>query len=133
KVKINNADDANGSYQIEMDENSYNLYPGNVIDVSPAVKAMVTVFGRLTTAEGMPLPRAVIKNHIGETISDNDGNFSIDVDRHYPEVRVVSDDTGEFAVKMNLDNGESTAWMGNIIWQSRDIQTYHIQAVSNNE
>lgn len=117
-VQVLAHDEAGSAYQIEHITKRFTLYPGNVIELKPGIKRMVTVFGRLKNAAGEPLKGARIKNHIGETVSDDKGNFSIDVDSRYPEMKVQSTDAGAFEMVLELPDRSGTAWLGDVVWRT---------------
>ncbi|QBC44315.1 TcfC E-set like domain-containing protein [Iodobacter fluviatilis] len=125
-IQVNSTDDANSSYQIQGESLNYNLYPGNIVEITPGVKQMVTVFGRLTTENGKPLRGVSIKNHIGETVTNETGNFAIDVDIKYPEVKAESEETGLFDVKMKLNADKSVVWLGEVVWRGKEVKNYNV-------
>lgn len=130
EVVIERDAEATNSYEIEVAEQVFTLYPGNVARLEVGIKQMMTVFGRLTDAQGDPLRHARVKNHIGETVTDANGQFSIDVDAAYPEVQVdPQHDRDPFKVEMSLPSGESTAWLGDIIYNGPPSNRYRIQTI----
>jgi hypothetical protein len=125
EVDIQRTEEAENAYEIELDQQAFTLYPGNVVYVDVGVKQMVTVFGRLANTDGEPLANAKVKNHIGEAMTDNEGNFSIDVDVHHPEIQ-VNGDVHAFKVEMALPHNEATAWLGDIIYNGPVAASYKI-------
>ncbi|MBP6116038.1 MAG: CS1-pili formation C-terminal domain-containing protein [Neisseriaceae bacterium] len=89
------------------------LYPGNVAVYRPEVKQLVTVFGRLTTEQGEALANAQIKNHIGKTVTDSSGAFSMDVDKRYPTISLV-DDSQQCDVELDLAKAQGVLWVGDL-------------------
>ena len=69
-----------------MRKSKLTLYPGNVAVISPEIKQMVTVFGRIKAEDGTLLANAYIKNHIGRTRTDEKGEFIMDVDKKFPVI-----------------------------------------------
>lgn len=122
QVNVRSSELADSSYQIAgSDRQQYTLYPGNVGEVTPEIKQMVTVFGQLIDSRGLPLIHARINNHIGITTSDENGNFAVDVDKHHPQVTVQLADNHQFEVNMNLSGDEGTKWLGTVQWSGKDI------------
>ncbi|XDZ52326.1 CS1-pili formation C-terminal domain-containing protein [Neisseriaceae bacterium CLB008] len=89
------------------------LYPGNVAVYRPEVKQLVTVFGRLTTEQGEALANAQIKNHIGKTVTDSSGAFSMDVDKRYPTISLV-DESQKCDVELDLRQAKGVLWVGDL-------------------
>ena len=119
--------DASASYDIFTEDESYTLYPGNISTLKPTVKQMVTVFGRLVDESGAAIANASVKNHIGETITDEQGGFSIDVDASIPEVLVSSDRTGEFKVAMAIGNSTGgVVRLKDVVWSPHKSDVYII-------
>ena len=58
----------------------------------PEVRQLVTVFGRLKSPNGELLKYASIRNHIGRTKTDQNGEFSMDVDVRYPVISLLQED-----------------------------------------
>ncbi len=50
-------------------------YPGNIALYQPEVRQLVTVFGRLKLPNGEYIKYASIRNHIGRTKTDQNGEF----------------------------------------------------------
>lgn len=123
RVAVRNTKSAASSYQVSGGEHTFMLYPGNVVNLKPAIKTMVTVFGRLAMADGSPLRHARVQNHIGMAQSDDNGYFSIDVDRAFPELRVESAQAGEvFDVRMELKTASTAVWLGDVVWRGGDTK-----------
>ncbi|AZN35180.1 TcfC E-set like domain-containing protein [Iodobacter ciconiae] len=125
-IQVSSTDDAESSYQIQGELMNYNLYPGNIVEINPSVKQMITVFGRLTTEDGKPLSNASVRNHIGETMTNETGNFSIDVDLKHPEVKIESKETGSFDVKIKLGADKSVVWLGDVVWRGQGVTDYSV-------
>ncbi|WP_421218291.1 CS1-pili formation C-terminal domain-containing protein [Aeromonas enteropelogenes] len=130
-VNVRVSGSAEDSYDLSIDDDSYTVYPGNVVDVIPVVKKMVTVFGRLIDNSGQAIANANIKNHIGYTVTDNNGYFSIDVDKEHPVLKVDSDSTGEFEVNMSFENVSSAQAMGTIKWEGPFMTSYSLSLQPN--
>jgi hypothetical protein len=83
-VELLNSKTGKDSYDINTGKQRYTLFPGNVatLDAS-SIKEMVTVFGVLRAEDGS-LPHARIDNHIGTTVTNEEGEFSLDVDKANP-------------------------------------------------
>ncbi|MFB2826184.1 CS1-pili formation C-terminal domain-containing protein [Aeromonas veronii] len=113
QVSVRNSEYAQTSYQIKNGQERYTLYPGNIAEVNPEIKQMVTVFGHLIDSRGQPIANATINNHIGITKSDGEGFFSVDVDRRNPILEVKSDTTA-FNLSMNFKEARSTMWLGDV-------------------
>ncbi|PTT50207.1 CS1-pili formation C-terminal domain-containing protein [Aeromonas sp. HMWF015] len=124
-VMVQVGSDAHASYDIFTEDDSYTLYPGNVPTLKPTVKQMVTVFGRLVDESGAAIANASVKNHIGETITDEQGGFSIDVDAAIPEVQVSSDKTGEFKVAMTIEHASGgIVRLKDVVWSPHKSDVY---------
>lgn len=122
RLNVRSSELADSSYQIaDNDQPLLTLYPGNVAEINPDIKQMVTVFGQLVDGKGTPLRYARINNHIGITTSDENGNFAVDVDKHHPQVIVQLRDEQKFEVVMNLNHDDATKWLGQVQWSGGDI------------
>lgn len=124
-----------GTYQIELmndnnSKSSFNissnkikkvtLYPGNIITYKADVKQMVTVFGRITNDSGSALKYAKIKNHIGMSTTDDNGQFSMDVDKRYPIITLYTDESSHVCeADLDLSGNSSALWLGDIICSSQ--------------
>lgn len=65
------------------------LYPGNVKVLTPEVKQLVTVFGRVKAPGGGVYANMDLKNHIGKTQTNDLGEFAMDVDKRYPVITLT--------------------------------------------
>lgn len=113
---VRDAESGKASYEVSDTDREYTLYPGNVVRVTPKVKPMVTVFGQLTRADGAPLRHVMVRNHIGQAQTDEQGNFAIDVDQRYPEVSVEPEAEERLRVNLDLKDVGATAWLGKIVY-----------------
>lgn len=121
KVSVRNNRDSDNSYEITQGVENYTLYPGNVGEINPSVKQMITVFGHLVDDSGQPLANAKINNHIGITTSDDNGDFAVDVEKLHPVIEVKTK-TKKFNVSMNFDGAGSTMWLGDVS-RKNDLST----------
>lgn len=121
-----------GSYQVELmnDKNaedsfdiasgrvlSFTLYPGNVAVYEPEIKQLVTVFGRITDREGQAIANAPIRNHIGRTQTDAQGQFAMDVDKRFPAISLSLSNAAVCEADLDLKDARGVKWVGNIICQ----------------
>lgn len=113
---VRDAESGQASYEVSDTDHEYTLYPGNVVRVTPKIKRMVTVFGQLTGVDGAPLRHVMVRNHIGQARTDEQGNFAIDVDQRYPEVSVEPGAAERFRVNLDLKDAGATAWLGKIVY-----------------
>ncbi len=86
EIELLNSKRGKDSYDINTGKQRYTLFPGNVatLDASSTIKEMVTVFGILRAEDGSLLANARIDNHIGTTVTNEEGEFSLDVDKANP-------------------------------------------------
>ncbi|MFC0226664.1 CS1-pili formation C-terminal domain-containing protein [Serratia aquatilis] len=116
KVELMNDKNSMDSFDIVKGRTSnVTLYPGNVAVYAPEVKQLVTVFGRMTTKNGQAIANAVVRNHIGKTTTDATGTFAMDVDKRFPSVSLVREDSGICEVDLDLDKARGVKWVGNVI------------------
>lgn len=99
------------------------LYPGNVPVLNPEVQQMVTVFGRIHYPSGDLAKNVNINNHIGKTVTDENGEFSIDVDKRYPVLTLIEDNGALCESKLNLQKADSAVWVGDIHCQMKGTST----------
>ncbi|ATL91585.1 hypothetical protein CK911_01355 [Aeromonas sp. CU5] len=126
-VTVQVTNDAQASYDVLTEDELFTLYPGNVSTIKPVVKQMVTVFGRLVDESGTAIANASIKNHIGETVTDAQGAFSIDVDASIPEVEVDSSQTGTFKVAMAIPAASGgVVRLKDLVWSPHKSDVYLI-------
>lgn len=119
-----------GTYKVELlnDKNSEDsfdiasgrvknvvLYPGNVAVHQPELKQMVTVFGRMKSPDGTLLVSAQVRNHIGRTQTDNQGQFAMDVDKRYPVISLQQDDKQICEAELDLSSARGVLWVGDVI------------------
>lgn len=99
------------------------LYPGNIAKHKPEIKQMITVFGRLVDDNGEAMAGRVIKNHIGQTVTDEAGSFALDVDAQYPSINLMSDtdivmkqELMNSGCEMSIDFSKSRGvlWLGDV-------------------
>lgn len=118
EVELLNSKSSLGSYEINTGKVRYTLFPGNVakLDASLTVREMVTVFGVIRAEDGSLLSNARIDNHIGTTMTNEVGEFSLDVDKANPMLMFKrGDDYCE--VDLDIRNENGAAWVGDIICQ----------------
>lgn len=119
-----------GTYKVELlnDKNSEDsfdiasgrvknvvLYPGNVAVHQPELKQMVTVFGRMKSPDGTLLASAQVRNHIGRTQTDHQGQFAMDVDKRYPVISLQQDDKQICEAGLDLSSARGVLWVGDVI------------------
>ncbi|MGX5028241.1 TcfC E-set like domain-containing protein [Enterobacter asburiae] len=115
KLEIMNDKNAEDSFDIVSGrKQSLNLYPGNVGVVSPEVKSMVTVFGRVRYPNGELASNTDIHNHIGKTRTDAKGEFAIDIDKKYPVITLVSANGNICEADLDLEKARGAAWVGDV-------------------
>ncbi|AXB00699.1 fimbrial biogenesis outer membrane usher protein [Aeromonas caviae] len=116
EVELLNSKTAKDSYEINTGKQNYTLFPGNVarVDASHSVREMVTVFGIIRAEDGSLIANARIDNHIGTTITNDAGEFSLDVDKANP---VLSFRQGNNTCEAELDLAKQSgaAWVGDVI------------------
>ncbi|POG21720.1 hypothetical protein C2855_19155 [Aeromonas bestiarum] len=115
EVELLNSKTTKDSYDINTGKQRYTLFPGNVakLDATRSVKEMVTVFGIIRAEDGSVIANARIDNHIGTTVTNETGEFSLDVDKANP---VLSFKHGnEFCeAELDLTPHSGAAWLGDI-------------------
>ncbi len=123
EVELLNSKTGKDSYDINTGKQRYTLFPGNVatLDASDSVKEMVTVFGVLKAEDGSLLANARIDNHIGTTVTNDAGEFSLDVDKANP---LLTFRQGSDFCEAELDLARHTgaAWVGVVTCQG--LPTY---------
>jgi hypothetical protein len=123
EVELLNSKTTKDSYDISTGKQRYTLFPGNVarLDATHSVKEMVTVFGVIRAEDGSVIANARIDNHIGTTVTNEAGEFSLDVDKANP---VLSFKHGNEFCEAELDLAQQSGavWMGDVI--CRGLQTY---------
>lgn len=123
EVELLNSKTSKDSYDINTGKQRYTLFPGNVatLDASNTIKEMVTVFGVIKAEDGTLLANARLDNHIGTTVTNEAGEFSLDVDKANP---VLSFKHGNEFCEAELDLAQQSGavWMGDVI--CRGLQTY---------
>lgn len=132
-VAVQSNIESESTYQVDISDSVFTLYPGNVATLPVGVKQMITVFGRLTNADGSVLAKASVKNHIGSTVTDSNGNFAIDVDSNFTEIVVEPADVvnrAKFKVEMTLTSENGTALLGDIVVNGPHTENYKILPIS---
>ncbi|WP_058911455.1 TcfC E-set like domain-containing protein [Entomohabitans teleogrylli] len=90
------------------------LYPGNISVISPEVKQLVTVFGRVRKPGGAIYANIDIHNHIGKTRTDERGEFAMDVDKRYPVITLIDARGGVCEADLDLRDARGAVWVGDI-------------------
>lgn len=118
EIELLNSKQGKDSYDINTGKQKYTLFPGNVatLDASNAIKEMVTVFGILRAEDGSLIVNARIDNHVGTTITNDVGEFSLDVDKSNPILTFRNG--SEFCeAELDLEKHSGAAWVGMITCQ----------------
>ncbi|WP_409076915.1 CS1-pili formation C-terminal domain-containing protein [Proteus vulgaris] len=76
---------------------------------------MVTVFGRMKSPDGTLLASAQVRNHIGRTQTDQQGQFAMDVDKRYPVISLQQDDKQICEAELDLSSARGVLWVGDVI------------------
>lgn len=97
------------------------LYPGNVAVHQPELKQMVTVFGRMKNPDGTLLASAQIRNHIGHTQTDTQGQFAMDVDKRYPVISLQQDNKQICEAELDLSAARGVLWVGDIVCDPQTV------------
>ncbi|OAT49721.1 TcfC E-set like domain-containing protein [Providencia heimbachae] len=115
-IQLMNDGKSKDSFDIVSGRNkSVTLYPGNIAIYQPEVRQLVTVFGRLKSPTGEFIKYASIRNHIGRTKTDHNGEFSMDVDVRYPVISLLQEDEKTICeADLNLDGARGALWVGDV-------------------
>jgi hypothetical protein len=119
---MNNKNSAESFDIVTRRKSKLTLYPGNVAVITPEIKQMVTVFGRIKAEDGTLLANAYIKNHIGRTRTDEKGEFIMDVDKKFPVIDFTYRDNQSCEVSLDLSKAQGAIWVGDVICSG--LQTY---------
>ena len=115
KVELMNDRNAEDSVNIVSGRRSkVVLYPGNVSVITPEIKQMVTVFGRVKNTRGGYYAHTDIHNHIGRTRTDERGEFAMDVDKRYPVITLIDKSGGICEADLDLREAKGAIWVGEI-------------------
>lgn len=115
-VELMNSKNSPDSYDIVKGRKSQlTLYPGNVAVLEPEVKQMVTVSGRIRAEDGSLIANAYIHNHIGQTRTDESGEFVLDVDKKYPTIDLSYDKNQVCEVALELSQARGAVWVGDVV------------------
>lgn len=118
-IQLMNDGKSKDSFDIISGRNkSVTLYPGNIAFYQPEVRQLVTVFGRLKSPNGELLKYASIRNHIGRTKTDQNGEFSMDVDVRYPVISLLQEDQQTICeADLDLKGAQGAMWVGEVTCQ----------------
>ncbi|HDX8346003.1 TPA: CS1-pili formation C-terminal domain-containing protein [Aeromonas dhakensis] len=118
EVELLNSKQSLDSYDINTSKQSYTLFPGNIatMNVRDNIKEMVTVFGVIKAEDGAPLINARLDNHIGTTITNQAGEFVLDVDKAFP-VLTFRHSSGSCEAELDIRDQQGAAWLGDITCQ----------------
>ena len=115
-MELQNSKNSLDSYDIVSGRKSrLTLYPGNVAVLDPEVKQMVTVSGRIRAEDGTLLANARINNHIGRTLTDDNGEFVMDVDKKYPTIDFSYGKNQSCEVALELSQARGAVWVGDVV------------------
>ncbi|WP_283126696.1 TcfC E-set like domain-containing protein [Providencia stuartii] len=115
-IQLMNDGKSKDSFDIVSGRNkSVTLYPGNIAFYQPEVRQLITVFGRLKSPDGEFIKYASIRNHIGRTKTDENGEFSMDVDVRYPVISLLQEDEKTICeADLNLQGARGALWVGDV-------------------
>lgn len=121
-IQLMNDGKSKDSFDIVSGRNkSVTLYPGNIALYQPEVRQLVTVFGRLKSPNGEYIKYASIRNHIGRTKTDQNGEFSMDVDVRYPVISLLQDDQQTICeADLNLQGARGALWVGEVTCEPQE-------------
>ncbi|MGP3590107.1 CS1-pili formation C-terminal domain-containing protein [Vagococcus sp. WN89Y] len=123
EVEIQNYKDSLDSYDIASGRKSHiTLYPGNVVLISPEVKQMITVSGRIHAEDGTLITNARINNHIGRARTDEHGEFVMDIDKKFPTIDFTAENNNSCEVNLQVSHARGAVWVGDIVCQG--LKTY---------
>lgn len=116
EIQLMNDGKSKDSFDIVSGRNkSVTLYPGNIAFYQPEVRQLITVFGRLKSPDGEYIKYASIRNHIGRTKTDQNGEFSMDVDVRYPVISLLQEDEKTICeADLNLRGARGALWVGEV-------------------
>lgn len=125
EIQLMNDGKSKDSFDIVSGRNkSVTLYPGNIAFYQPEVRQLITVFGRLKSPDGEYIKYASIRNHIGRTKTDQNGDFSMDVDVRYPVISLLQDDQQTICeADLNLQGARGALWVGEVTCEPQSIIT----------
>ncbi|WP_314727836.1 CS1-pili formation C-terminal domain-containing protein [Serratia liquefaciens] len=112
---MNNKNSAESFDIVTKRKSKLTLYPGNVAVITPEIKQMVTVFGRIKAEDGTLLANAYIKNHIGRTRTDDKGEFIMDVDKKFPVIDFTHSGNQSCEVDLDLSKAQGAVWVGDVV------------------
>ncbi|QGZ71100.1 TcfC E-set like domain-containing protein [Aeromonas hydrophila] len=113
EIELLNSKTSMDSYEINTGKQRYTLFPGNVatLDARNNIKEMVTVFGVIKAEDGSLLTNARLNNHIGSTVTNEAGEFSLDVDKANP--MLMFHRGSDFCeAELNIEDQAGAAWVG---------------------
>lgn len=115
KIELMNSADTLDNYEIDDSyKNKVALYPGNVVHLTPKVKKIVTVFGRLVDRYGHSLAKRRIKNSFGLAETESDGRFVIDVDTLKPVLDIETSDNSVCSITLEFKSTQGAQWLGDV-------------------
>lgn len=100
------------------------LFPGNVAVIQPQIKQMVTVFGRIKAEDGTPMVDAKLHTKLGRAHTNKQGDFVMDVDKHYPFIAFSYDKQKECEAELNLSAARGAVWVGDVT--CKGLKTYAV-------
>lgn len=107
---------------------STTLFPGNVAVLQPEIKQMVTVFGRIKAEDGTPMVNARLHTLVGRTHTNKQGDFVMDVDKHFPFIAFSYDKKNDCEAELNLSSARGAVWVGDVT--CKGLKTYAINQES---
>lgn len=114
-IELTNAKDTIDSVDIMQGrKNTAVLYPGNIAVIQPSIRQMVTVFGRLHDQAGQVLSQKKISSQLSQAITDEQGEFSIDIDKRHPKISLQYDNGNVCESTLDLKQARGAVWIGDI-------------------
>ncbi|WP_415838474.1 fimbrial biogenesis outer membrane usher protein [Rahnella bruchi] len=133
-IELLNNKNAENSYDIvDQRKSKFTLYPGNVAVIKPGIKQLVTVFGRIRAEDGTLLTNAPVNNHIGRTVTNDKGEFVMDVDRKYPTIDFKTSGNGSCEAELNLKDAKGAIWVGDVTCVGLNSYASNETSGNNNE
>lgn len=112
-VQLRNSPKSPANFEIQQAERHLVLYPGNVAAMQPQLRQLVTVFGVLME-NGRPRSGVILRNHIGQATTADDGSFVIDVDKTQPSVEYRMADNSQCQLELDLSQAQGAAWVNQV-------------------
>ncbi len=108
KMRLLEARNDHANLQYSQTPQSFTLLPGNIVQINEKATSTIQIIGQ-ALVEGQPKKNVVVKNHVNQTLTDEEGYFMVYIDKLNPSIQINGSCKHEFTDVENIEKGQ---WIG---------------------